>query len=235
MRLKKIDSIKRLRHWTTFWDRLPEAEKNGWTSRDIFTKAYLSEFYHSRDITLVYGMIGEAECMMLVNLVRSCEVVSVLRDAPVNPANSHGIKEIAEGIRGHSGFGPLKALIDGLRFDMMHDHSARPKLFPTSLFLRRRFDVPEVVGRNHENPSLNSSNWILFLNDDYQGGELFLPTRKTAIVPEQGKIVRWPTGIPHGISSVTDGYQLTLEGMTVPDARRQEDWPDGSGILLPDR
>ena len=53
---------------------------------------------------------------------------------------------------------------------------------------------------------------IVNLNDVYEGGETVFPMGGTAITPETGKVVIWPTGLPFyhcGNKSGSDKYILT--------------------------
>ena len=63
--------------------------------------------------------------------------------------------------------------------------------------------------KRRENADDHGTTWVLFLNDDYRGGELFWPTREIVLKPRAGTAVRWPTGIPHGLARTDDGYQFT--------------------------
>ena len=53
---------------------------------------------------------------------------------------------------------------------------------------------------------------IVNLNDVEEGGETVFPMGGTAITPETGKVVIWPTGLPFyhcGNKSGSDKYILT--------------------------
>ena len=67
-------------------------------------------------------------------------------------------------------------------------------------------------------PEDQGTSWILWLNDDYQGGRIFWPTREIVLEPVAGTAVRWPSGIPHGIElTYGGGYQFTLEARNVAE------------------
>ena len=52
-----------------------------------------------------------------------------------------------------------------------------------------------------ENSNLEHSNrclvWMIYLNDDYQGGETEFLYYKKRIQPEKGKLLIWPAGMTH--------------------------------------
>ena len=57
-----------------------------------------------------------------------------------------------------------------------------------------------------------------------RGGEIWFPTRKIAVNPKAGCLIRFPTGIPFGRTGVSNGYQFTLEGENTPFRQDEENW-----------
>ena len=51
---------------------------------------------------------------------------------------------------------------------------------------------------------------ILYLNDNYDGGELILPESDLSIKPIKGEALLLSTGEPHGVSKITSGIRYTL-------------------------
>lgn len=51
---------------------------------------------------------------------------------------------------------------------------------------------------------------VIYLNDDYEGGEINFPTLDISMKPEAGSILYWPGYLPHSVSPVTSGVRYTL-------------------------
>jgi predicted 2-oxoglutarate/Fe(II)-dependent dioxygenase YbiX len=57
----------------------------------------------------------------------------------------------------------------------------------------------------------SSINSLVYLTDDYDGGEIIFPELGIGIKPEAGSIVIFHSDILHGVNEVTRGERLTLE------------------------
>jgi hypothetical protein len=51
---------------------------------------------------------------------------------------------------------------------------------------------------------------VVYLNDDYEGGEINFPTLNLSIKPTKGSLLYWPGYLPHSVSPVTSGTRYTL-------------------------
>lgn len=53
---------------------------------------------------------------------------------------------------------------------------------------------------------------VIYLNDDYEGGELYFPDHNLSIKPEAGDWITWPGNrwYQHGVSEITSGVRYTL-------------------------
>lgn len=53
---------------------------------------------------------------------------------------------------------------------------------------------------------------VIYLNDDYSGGELYFPDHNLSIKPEAGDYITWPGNrwYQHGVNEVKDGVRYTL-------------------------
>lgn len=72
-------------------------------------------------------------------------------------------------------------------------------------------DTSDLYGNLNENSS-NKYTVILYLNDDYDGGELYFTQHNIRIKPEAGSALTFPgdhTNI-HGVSEVTKGLRYTI-------------------------
>lgn len=66
----------------------------------------------------------------------------------------------------------------------------------------------------HDHPVLGHRrlSFILFVNDDYEGGELYFPRQDVTVWPEKGKAVIFPSGVthPHTVRPVLKGTRYTV-------------------------
>jgi predicted 2-oxoglutarate/Fe(II)-dependent dioxygenase YbiX len=72
-------------------------------------------------------------------------------------------------------------------------------------------DISDIDGNLNKN-STNKYTVILYLNDDYEGGELFFPQHNIVIKPSAGSIVTFPgdhTNI-HGVNEVKNKTRYTI-------------------------
>jgi predicted 2-oxoglutarate/Fe(II)-dependent dioxygenase YbiX len=63
---------------------------------------------------------------------------------------------------------------------------------------------------------------IIYLNDEYEGGELFFPKYNIHIKPEPGTLVFFPSTnmYAHGVTEVTDGIRYTSPHFWIPVKHR---------------
>ncbi len=198
------------RNFTKFWKGIPEIYRSGWTARE--SKRLKHAAFSSKHIFLAFNFIVERHLRMLVNLNHRCEMIF--------GSDSFNARQIAKGIQDDPEFTSLFDLIEFIRQDMNHHES----LYSADLQLRRSYLTYTPCPRRRENPQIFGSKWLLFLNDDYHGGEVFFPSRRLVVEPKAGAILRWPIGIPFGRMPTEDGYSFTLEGENTQDQSREETW-----------
>lgn len=51
---------------------------------------------------------------------------------------------------------------------------------------------------------------IIYLNDNYEGGELNFPSLDMSIKPTKGSLIFWPGYLTHSVSPVTSGIRYTM-------------------------
>ena len=191
-----------------FWGSTPDTTRGAWNATDLgMGKA---KRYRDSDIIILKEFVQEDELTLLVNLTQSCEGFF-----SVGPTGSrHDLTRIEDVMEREPYYrvqAHLHVLIGNVARDMWHLGARRS----TNVALERRFMKSEPAPKKSENGLVSASQWLLFLNSDYQGGELFFPTRHVVVSPLSGTIVRWPSGIPHGIATTHEGYQFTLSGQSV--------------------
>lgn len=69
----------------------------------------------------------------------------------------------------------------------------------------------------HESGEIHEFHWrdysgVLYLNDDFEGGGLYLPKQDILIEPHKGMFVSLPCGLSHmhGVQEITSGLRITL-------------------------
>ena len=121
----------------------------------------------------------------------------------------------------------LRELVDCVRKDQARD------LHPAGLVLGMRYPTKGYPARRTRPDSSPDVQWMLFLNDDYLGGELYFPGAKLAFRPRAGMCVNWGARYAHGIAPVErgDAYQFYLAGFGVKGAGAREEWPSPDQAL----
>ena len=72
-------------------------------------------------------------------------------------------------------------------------------------------DMGPHVDWNEQNPDLEYS-FVVYLNDNYVGGEIYWENQGVQVKPEAGSIVLFPSKEPyfHGVTSVTEGNKIFI-------------------------
>ena len=67
------------------------------------------------------------------------------------------------------------------------------------------------IDRNTDNPD-NTMDWtaLLYLNDDYEGGEIYFPGTDTRLSPSAGSIVFLPCLLEHSCLEITEGHKYYI-------------------------
>ena len=188
-----------------FWDTLTPSARGGWNEPDLGRGR--AECYRDSDILARKGFLQPHECNLLVALAQSCE--GFMCAGPVG--STFDLTQMRQVISLDAEYRSLGDLLEVVQRDMLHGGANRS----VDVRLMRRYLQAAPAQKRSENSHVYASRWLLWLNDDYSGGELFFPTRRIVLRPRAGFIVRWPDGIPYGIALAHEGYQFTLSGGSV--------------------
>lgn len=104
------------------------------------------------------------------------------------------------------------------------DHARRtfsaPSLFVDVLHLvgwPTGYQMTPHADNAHESGEIHEFHWrdysgVLYLNDDFGGGGLYLPKQDILIEPSRGMFVSLPCGLSHmhGVQEITSGLRITL-------------------------
>ena len=192
-----------------FWDEAPESTRGGWTRQEVGKGT--RKAFEDRHILRLNNMVKELELRKFVNLIH---VLEGEFGGALGAGSGFGQVEIDAVLSRVPEFHPLHVIIPAIIGDLRH----REDFDVVDVSARRRFMQSIPAEKRHENADDHGTTWVLFLNDDYKGGELFWPTREIVLKPRAGTAVRWPSGIPHGIARTHDGYQFTVSARNVAHA-----------------
>lgn len=89
---------------------------------------------------------------------------------------------------------------------------------PTGSFMYPHVDIVGLVQEEGTSVPDYLEKWsghlssVLYLNDDYEGGELYFPDHNLTIKPEAGDYITWPGNrwYQHGVKEVKSGVRFTL-------------------------
>lgn len=95
-----------------------------------------------------------------------------------------------------------------------------PDLYPDVLHLvgwPTGYQMTPHADNAHESGEIHEFHWrnysgVLYLNDDFEGGGLYLPKQDIMIEPRKGMFVSLPCGLSHmhGVQEITSGLRITL-------------------------
>ena len=188
-----------------FWRSLTASSRGDWNEPDLGRGR--AECYRDSDILARKDFLQPHECNLLIALAQSCE--GFMCSGPVG--STFDLVQMKQVISWDAEYQSLDDLLDVIPRDMRHVGAQRS----VDVLLMRRYLQAAPAQKRSENSHVYASRWLLWLNDDYSGGELFFPTRRIALRPKAGTIVRWPEGIPCGVTLAHEGYQFTLSGGSV--------------------
>lgn len=102
--------------------------------------------------------------------------------------------------------------------DHTSTHIASFLVHPKGSFMYPHVDIVGYVQEEGVNVPDHLNKWsghlssVIYLNDNYEGGELYFPDHDLSIKPEAGDYITWPGNrwYQHGVKEVTSGIRYTL-------------------------
>ena len=190
----------------SLWRSLTPSARGGW-NEDELGRGQAARF-RDEELLAIDDFVKPPELGLLIALVQSCE--GWFGSKPLG--SSYDLEEMQQTIRcDEDSYKEVPELIGLISRDMLHVGASRS----TYLALERSYLTATPAKKRGERKMFTSSQWLLWLNDDFRGGELIFPTRRVAFPPRAGTIVRWPRGIPHAIALANEGYRFSLSGRSV--------------------
>ena len=202
-----LDDVMTVNTFSLFWASTTPSVRGAWTDSTIGRGQ--AKRFRNEDIRVRIDFLKEDEIELLLNLCQSCE--GFFGFSPTG--SRHELDRIEQVMEAEPFYASkdLGTLIRSICGDMLHLGATRS----SEVALERRYMAAVPAEKRSENGMLDPSQWILWLNNDYKGGEVFFPTRRIVVPPLAGAIIRWPMGIPFGIATAHEGYQFTLSGISI--------------------
>ena len=160
-------------------------------------------------IRYIKGLVEPEECRQLINLLLVAG--GLAGKAELDP------REIETAVLSRPSYTMIADLADCVRRDL-----AAGGVAVETRFVRRSSGIRPPRPR----PDLKTPEarrWMLFLNHDYEGGELYFPRSWVVMKPLAGRAVVWPAGEPSGIAPIARGCQFAIDGLAAPRGA-QERW-----------
>jgi len=118
-------------------------------------------------------------------------------------------------------------LLEGVERKIKAEYGISEELYPDYLGLVRwRIHDLQRPHADAENPdgSKHEFHWrkfgcVLYLNDDYEGGEIYFPNQDIELKPKPNTLIFFPGTLEflHAVREVTSGVRYTLTSFWTPD------------------
>jgi hypothetical protein len=180
----------------------------------------------TNNIKVIEGWISNEDC------ARAMEIIS---KTPVNHLATHSYPiHNTEGYEGETEeerlfaeeFGKkMVALAEELYgLPLIRDQKFLYVVHPTGTYIDPHTDILDITAPDYEGDTYESQRerfpylWsghlsiLAYLNDDYEGGELYFPEHDFGVRPKKGMIIFFPGNLHyvHGVAPVTSGTRYTL-------------------------
>lgn len=200
--------------------------ENAFPEADIFIK----EIEEHENNPETYSVIPQWEDWYAAKLVNDAgEIISSttkgkqkLFDWDITANNNNSVwprPEIVFEDHAHNLVRPTIELIDNQYskvLDIWCEHTGNKKLeYISKNYLLRKYhaggETVTHIDRNINRP-LNTNDWtvLFYLNDDYEGGELYFSEQDITLKPSAGSAVIWPWTVLHGGKQVLSGEKYHI-------------------------
>ena len=165
--------------------------------------------------------------------INECIVLDISRDMLVPKSNSQFVHMIVEDEWNSGFYGelitrcfskkiPIKRKVNLFRFNATFQAISTFKkalypdytdlvYWPVGKSMEVHADSKYLDGSDGKFPWRKISG-VLYLNDDYEGGETYFPEQNVKYIPEAGHLIMFPSDLthPHGVTEITKGDRYTL-------------------------
>jgi hypothetical protein len=173
-----------------------------------------------RDFLVVDGLLSRDQCDLLCRVFRELDSL-IVRSETIDPFWNERYIWHTDIARERPEAGRI--MLDGLArsiervsafyslIEPIHPDLLQIVRWRAGSFMRPHADNAHPDGSEHKMASRDFSG-ILYLNDDYEGGELFFTGQNVTIRPQAGMMVAFTAGFhhQHGVLRVESGTRLTM-------------------------
>ena len=94
------------------------------------------------------------------------------------------------------------------------------EVLPISSIMRYRPGEGKGIHRDNEGEQdlHNIYGLVVYLNDDYEGGEIYYPTIEYSIKPKKNSVLIHYAGLEHGVNDVISGIRYVLTSFVEGDS-----------------
>jgi predicted 2-oxoglutarate/Fe(II)-dependent dioxygenase YbiX len=97
------------------------------------------------------------------------------------------------------------SILDYLVYDVY-----RINTWKTGIELHPHVDAKKNPGYNQASSPRPSVSGLIYLTNDYEGGEIYFPEQQLSIKPESGSIILFDSTLLHGVNEVKSGIRKTI-------------------------
>jgi len=188
----------------------------------------------------IKGFLSKRECEALIGMI---EANNVRSSVVIGGTDISGISETRTSST--SNFDSANAnvkflhqkIADNLKLDIKKGEGLQGQKYEVGQFFKEHHDY--FVGASYDKHCLSSGNrtftFMIYLNDDFEGGGTYFPRLKKTIKPEQGKAVIWQntingvaqTNTMHEGTTITKGVKYIITSWW-----RENDWNGSEDLRL---
>lgn len=108
--------------------------------------------------------------------------------------------------------GLMDSIVKKLGYDISRKDVCNIRYYPTGSFNNLHADNCKIVGGVIETMKSWTRTILVFLNDDFEGGELYFPNQGITISPKKGMMIDFDAGAEyiHGVKRITKGERFAL-------------------------
>jgi prolyl 4-hydroxylase len=188
----------------------------------------------------IKGFLSKRECEALIGMI---EANNVRSSVVIGGTDISGISETRTSSTSNfdSANTNVKFLhqkiADNLKLDIKKGEGLQGQKYEVGQFFKEHHDY--FVGASYDKHCLSSGNrtftFMIYLNDDFEGGGTYFPRLKKTIKPEQGKAVIWQntingvaqTNTMHEGTTITKGVKYIITSWW-----RENDWNGSEDLRL---
>ena len=178
------------------------------------------------NIKVVENFISDEDCQIALDIIANIPVdFDATHSYPI-----HNHKDYRGPYKNENEFGEMMAekmkstAEDLYGLKLIRDQRFLYIVHPTGTYIDPHTDILDIDNPDYENDTYESQlqrfpylwsghlSILTYLNDEYEGGELYFPELDYAVRPKKGMIIMFPGNLHyvHGVAPITSGVRYTL-------------------------